>query len=179
MKKQTNTAEKAYSKCIDCSHRRVRCRGISPSGMPLDLWCEYMRDMKHVNKLTNAEISDQSGVSLKTVEKIMALNSEQDFMRDTARRIESVILGSEGDCPCYLAFQQETTSDDKNLSDVLHELARVQAELETVKAEAQKKIEYLLNDVARLRAANDNLWAENIRKSKIVDLYIDKQIKGS
>ena len=175
MKKQTNTAEKAYGKCIDCHHRRVRCKGLSPSDMPLDIWCEYMRDMKQVNKLTNAEISEKSGVSLKTVEKIMALNTEQDFMRDTARRIEAVILGSEGACPCYLAIQEETPADDKNLSDVLRELARVQAELETVKAEAQKKVDYLLADVARLRTANDNLWAENLRKSKIVDRFLELQ----
>ena len=87
MKKQSNTSEKSYNRCLSCPHRTVRCNGPRTSDLPLDRWCEYMRDMKQVNKLTNAEISEKSGVSLKTIERIMALNSEQDIMRDTARRL--------------------------------------------------------------------------------------------
>ena len=183
MKKQTNTAEKTYNRCLSCQHRRVHCKGLSPSDMPLDLWCEYMKDMKAVNKLTNAEISEQSGVSLKTVEKIMALNTEQDFMRDTARRIESVILGSEGAYPCCLSFMEANMPDEKKFGDVQHELEHalaenleykavlenihasykaeldaVRGESEAVKLEAQKKVDYLLDLVAKLRADNDNLW---------------------
>ena len=38
------------------------------------------------------------------------------------------------------------------------ELDAVRGETETVKLEAQKKVDYLLDLVAKLRADNDNLW---------------------
>ena len=183
MKRQIDSAEKTYIKCLSCPFRGVRCKGISPSDMQLDLWCVYMKDLKAVKKLTNAEIYEQSGVSLKTIEKIMAINTDQDIMRDTARRIESVLIGTEGSYPCYLAFQEENMPEEKKHSDAMHELehalsenreyravlenihASYKAELETVrgesaavKLEAQKKIDYLLDLVAKLRADNDNLW---------------------
>ena len=183
MKRQIDSAIKTYNKCLSCPYRGVSCKGLSPSDMPLDIWCLYMKDMKAVNNLTNAEISEMAGVSLKTVEKIMAINTDQDIMRDTARRIESVILGSEGSYPCYLAFQDEHMPEEQMHSDAMRELEHalaetqeykavlenihasykaeldaVRAEAETVKLEAQKKIDYLLDLVAKLRADNDNLW---------------------
>jgi DNA-binding transcriptional MerR regulator len=197
MKKQTDIAEKSYNRCLSCPHRTVRCNGPRTSDLPLDRWCEYMRDMKQVNKLTNAYISEKSGVSLKTIERIMALNSEQDIMRDTARRLESVIIGSERAYPCYLAFQEENMPGHQQLNDVRQELehalvensgyktalenihASYKSELETVRAEAQEKIDYLKDLVAKLRADNDNLWKENIRKSKIVDMFLERQNTGS
>lgn len=193
MKKQTDISEKSYNRCLSCPHRGVRCNGPRTSDLPLDRWCEYMKDMKAANKLTNAYISEKSGVSLKTIEKIMALNSDQDIMRDTARRIESVIIGSERAYPCYLAFQEENMPDEKKLNDALRDLERAladnkdykaalenihasyKAELDTVRLEAQKKIDYLLDQVKKLRADNDNLWAESNRKSKLVDRLIEQQ----
>jgi hypothetical protein len=197
MKKQTDITEKSYNRCLSCPHRTVRCNGPRTSDLPLDRWCEYMRDMKQVNKLTNAYISEKSGVSLKTIERIMALNSEQDIMRDTARRLESVIIGSERAYPCYLAFQEENMPGDQQLNDVRQELEHAlvenlgyktvlenihdsyKSELETVRAEAQEKIDYLKDLVAKLRADNDNLWKENIRKSKIVDMFLERQNTSS
>lgn len=193
MKKQSNISDKTYNRCLSCPHRTVRCNGPRTSDLPLDRWCEYMRDMKQVNKLTNAEISEKSGVSLKTIERIMALNSEQDIMRDTARRLESVIIGSERAYPCYLAFQEENMPDNQKLNDALKDLERAladnkdyktalenihashKAEIDTIREEAQKKIDYLKDLVAKLRADNDNLWAENNRKSKLVDRLIEQQ----
>ena len=176
MKRQTNTAEKTYNKCLSCTHRGFRCKGLNPSDMPLDLWCEYMKDLKAVSKLTNAEIHEMSGVSLKTIEKIMAINTDQDIMRDTARRIESVLIGSERAYPCYRSLLEENMPEEKKLGDVQHELehalsenreyravlenihASYKEELETVRDDAQKKIDYLLDLVVKLRADNDNLW---------------------
>ena len=58
----------------------------------------------------------------------MALNSDQDIMRDTARRIEGVIIGSAREYPCYLAFQEENTPEEKQLDDVRQELKHALAE---------------------------------------------------
>lgn len=193
MKRKNDFAEKPYNRCLSCQHREVRCDGPRTSGLELARWCEYMRDMKEVNGLTNAEIADKAGVSIKTVERLMALNADQDIYRDTARRIENAIIGSTSTYPCYLAFEAENRPDEQQLNDAMRELERAlddnrdyraaldnihtsyKAEMETIRADAQKKIDFLLDEVARLRADNANLWAENNRKSKVVDMFLEKQ----
>ena len=53
--------------------------------------------------------------------------------------------------------------------------ASYKAEMETIRADAQKKIDFLLDQVAKLRTDNDNLWAENNRKSKVIDAFLATQ----
>lgn len=193
MKRKTDFSNKPYNRCISCPHRKERCNGPRTSDMPLLSWCEYMRDMKEFYDLTNAGIAEESQVSVKTIERIMALNADQDIMRDTARRIENAIIGSASKYPCYLAFEEENRPDEQKLNDALRELERAladnqdyrvaldnihasyKAEMEVIRAEAQKKIDYLLEQNAKLRADNDNLWAENNRKSRVVDMFLEKQ----
>jgi len=196
MKRKNNFGEKPYNRCLSCPHRKVRCDGPRTAGLELARWCEYMRDMKEVNGLTNAEIAEEAGVSIKTVERLMALNADQDIYRDTARRIENVIIGSTSKYPCYLAFEEENLPDAQKMNDAMRELERAlddnrdyraaldnihnsyKAEMETIRADAQKKIDFLLDQVAKLRTDNDNLWVENNRKSKMIDLFIEKQLAG-
>lgn len=193
MKRKTDYTNKPYNRCITCPHRKVRCDGPRTAGLTLDRWCEYMRDLKEVNGMTNAQIAEISGISVKTIEKLMAGNPDSDIRRETARLIENAIIGSTSKYPCYLAFEEENRPDEQKLNDALRELERAladnrdyrvaldrihdsyKAEMELIRADAQKKIDFLLDQVAKLRADNDNLWAENNRKSKFVDLYLEKQ----
>lgn len=192
MKKMNDFSTKPYNRCLSCPHRKVRCDGPRTSGLELARWCEYMRDMKEVNGLTNQYIADESGISVKTIERIMALNSDQDIMRETARRIENVIIGSTSKYPCYLAFEEENKPDEQRLSDALLQLERAlndnedyrhaldnihasyKAEMETIRKEAQAKIDYLVDLNAKLRTDNDMLWAENNRKSKMIDRFMER-----
>lgn len=192
MKRKTDFSEKPYNRCLSCPHRKVRCDGPRTSSLELPRWCEYMRDMKEINGLTNAEIAEKADVSIKTVEWVMSLKCDHDIQRDTARRIENAIVGSSSTYPCYLAFEEEHRPDEKMI-DAMHELERVladnedyraaldnihtsyKAEMETIRAEAQKNIDFLLDQVAQLRTDNNNLWAENNRKSKVIDTFLSKQ----
>lgn len=192
MKKKSDFTGKPYNRCLSCPHRKIRCDGPRTSGMELHRWCEYMRDMKEINGLTNAEIAERADVSVKTVEWIMSLRCDHDIQRDTARRIENAIIGSANTYPCYLAFEEENRPDEK-MDDAMRELERAladnqdyrsaldnihssyRAEMETIRAEAQKKIDFLLEQVAQLRADNNNLWAENNRKSKVIDTFLARQ----
>lgn len=83
-------------------------------GMDLQEWCEYLRDVKEAFHLTNAYIAKEAEVSITTVERIMAINIDQDIMRFTARKIETVVLGSVGQhfCP----------SDSGNMSKTIQSL---------------------------------------------------------
>jgi len=191
----TSTTDKPYNRCLICQYRKEhRCDGPRTSAMLFPRWCEYMRLMKDANHLTNAQIAERSDVSIKTIERIMSGKIDQDIYRDTARRIEDVIIGSSNQYPCYLAFEEQVPQENARLTDALRDLERAlednrdyrkildsiseshRAELQTVRDEAQAKIAYLRAQVDRLQRENDDLWAENKRKSRIVDRYIDSHL---
>ena len=146
-----------------------------------------MRDMKELNGLTNAEIADQAEVSLKTIDRLMSFSCNSDIMRDTARRIENVIIGSANRSPCFLSFEEEHPNSELRLNEALRELDRAvadnkdyhsildgiqashNAELSMIREDAQQKINYLLEDINRMRKEIENLWSENLRKSAMID----------
>lgn len=185
MNNKTDYSSKPYNRCLSCDHRKVRCDGPRTAAMTLTRWCEYMRDMKKVNGLTNAYIAEESGVSIKTIERIMAQSSDQDIMRETARRIENAIIGSSNRFPCILAFEESVPDNTQQLSTALAELekalednkdyraaldnihASYDAEMKTIREEAQRKIDYLMEEIAFLRE-------ENLRKGKLIDKYMEK-----
>lgn len=196
MKLRTDNAQKPYNRCLSCPHRKERCDGPRTSAMELSRWCEFMRDMKEVNGLTNSYISEKSGVSLKTIERLMALNSEQDIMRETARRIENAIIGSSNQYPCYLAFEETAPDDKQRLNDALRDLERAlndnkdyraaldnihssyNAEIQAIRDDAQRKIDFLVAELQKARVESDSWRSENERKGKIIDTYISKLITG-
>ena len=102
MKQKQDPSAKPYYKCLSCARFRNVCGGIPTRGMDLQEWCEYMRDVKELAHLTNAYIAKEAEVSLKTIERIMAISIEQDIMRATARRIEMVVIGQVGEHICYI-----------------------------------------------------------------------------
>lgn len=165
MKTKTELAVKPYASCLTCKYRKVRCDGLRTSPMDLLTWCAYMRDMKEANKLTNAHISEKSGVSIKTIERIMALNCEQDIMRDTARRIENAIIGTSNQHPCYLLLEENAPAETTKLIDGIH--SSYATEMKIIREEASVLIE-------RLRSEVDYLRIENERKSKIIERLLEK-----
>ena len=102
MKTRQDPATKPYYRCLSCQKFRKGCGGIPTRGMDLQNWCEYLRDVKDIAHLTNAKIAEVADVSVKTIERIMAINVDQDIRRATARRIELAIIGPVGDHACYL-----------------------------------------------------------------------------
>lgn len=204
MKAKTKFAEKPYNRCLSCHHREGRrCDGPRTSAMPLARWCEFMRDMKELNRLTNADIAEKSGVSIKTVERLMALNTEKDIQRETARLIENAIIGSSNQYPCYLAFEETHPNNEQKLNDALRDLERAlndnkdyrqaldnihtsyNAEMQLIRDGAQKQATSLLEEIQRVREEcerwrieSEHWRIENDRKGKLIDSYISKLIIG-
>ena len=98
--------------------------------MDLQNWCEYLRDVKDLAHLTNAKIAEDADVSVKTIERIMAINIDQDIRRATARRIELAIIGPVGDHTCYL---------DHDPTAATERISRLLAEIEYWKKENDRK----------------------------------------
>ena len=181
MKVKHDYSTKPYNRCLSCPNLGVKCDGARSSAMPLQRWCEFMRDLKETKGLTNAYIADTTGISIKTIERLMAQNCDQDIMRETARKIEDVIIGSSNTYPCILAFEESRPKETETIRDLERALAEnkelrtalekinasYNAELKIVREEAQKKIDFLRSEVDYLRMEND-------RKARIIDKFIDK-----
>ena len=114
MKERHDPSTKPYYRCLSCDKFRKVCGGIPTRGMDLKEWCEYMRDVKEAAHLTNAHIAQDADVSVKTIERIMAINIEQDIMRATARRIEMAVVGAVGKHICELDYGDSTAAERIN-----------------------------------------------------------------
>ena len=172
MRAKTDFSVKTYNRCLQCPHRKVHCSGPRTAPMELARWCEFMRDMREVNGLTNAYIANESGVSVKTIERLLAPNAhpDQDIMRETARRIENAIIGSSSQYPCILAFEESVSGDAPKLKAALLELEQMQS----IRDDAKREVAHLLTEVERMQREIDFLRVENDRKAKIIDKFLEK-----
>ena len=102
MKARQDSSTKPYHRCLVCPRFRNTCGGRPTRDYDLQTWCELIRDVKEHFHLTNAYIAKEADVSIKTIERIVAINIEQDIMRATARRIELAVIGPVGNHTCYL-----------------------------------------------------------------------------
>ena len=114
MKERHDPSTKPYYKCLSCQKFRKVCGGIPTRGMDLREWCEYMRDVKELAHLTNAGIAKGAETSEKTVERVMAINCEQDIMRSVARRIELAVIGPVGKHICELDYSDSAATERIN-----------------------------------------------------------------
>ena len=130
MKPRQDPSTKPYFRCLSCQRFRKTCGGMPTRGMDLKSWCEYIRDVKDFARLTNAFIAQEADVSIKTIERIMAINDEQDIMRATARRIELAVVGAVGKHICELDYDDDAASKT---------IEKLNAEVEYWKKENDRK----------------------------------------
>lgn len=104
-----------------------------------------MRDVKELARLTNAYIAEKADVSIKTIERIMAINCDTDIRRATARRIEQVVIGPVTKYFCDMDYDSSAATD---------------------------RINQLLAEVVNLKEENAYWRRENDLKAKIIEKYI-------
>lgn len=171
MLSKKNYKEKSYNRCLFCDHRGVSCNGPRTSDMTLERWREFMRDMKEVEGLTYAEISARSGLPARTIENKLAPGGNgQDIMRETAKAIESAILGSTPH-PCYMAFLESSPDTRKSKNDLEAEIARLHRDIELLHQSHKEELAAVRADDQR---KIDFLRAENEKKDKIIDRLLEK-----
>lgn len=203
MRKRLNLTNEPYIACIDCTIRRSRkCKGLRTSDLPLLEWCKLIRAVKEFEGFTNQEVAEGADVSIKTIERIVALNCDQDIRRETARRIENFVLGDSPSFPCFLAFQENAPEVSQRVDSAMIDLERAldekhlaaldnlrsshsdemlaiktthAAEKNAIMEENAAKIQYLRDQISRLQRDNDNLWNEINRKGKIIDRLVELQ----
>ena len=114
MKTRPDPSTKPYYRCLTCPRFRKICGGRPTRDMDLKDWCEYICDVMDAFHLSIEYVTQKSEVSKKTMEKIRAINCEQDMMRGTTRRVEQVVLGPVGNHTCYLDYSDDTATERIN-----------------------------------------------------------------
>ena len=163
MKQKKDISTKPYYRCFTCPRFRNTCGGRPTREMDLREWCEYMRDIRDYFNLSNAYITEKAEASSKTTERIMAINTDQDIMRSTARRYEQAVIGPVGEFTCYIDHVPNTTEQQAaNLAAVMAENEQLKAQLlqideihrqdiRAVKAEYQEQISFLKDELIAWR----------------------------
>ena len=111
MKQHQDSTTKPYYRCLSCPRFRTMCGGIPTRSLDLKEWCELIRDVMDHFHLSAAFVSKEADVSQRTVERIHAINIEQDIMRATARRIEQVVLGSVTRFICDMDYDAKSAAE--------------------------------------------------------------------
>lgn len=185
-----------FDRCIACERLGQDC---APSLLSLP-WNELLAWWKKRQAFlgwSNQVLSDKSTIPLGTINRIKA--GEDDCKYSTMRCIIHALMGSYSvEFPCQKKLDQEFAhfehlekqcaelistneclssqmkameeqhkNDESSLKDLEHALAD--------RADAQKKIDYLLDLVAKLRADNDNLWEENKLKARMIEAILERQ----
>ena len=145
MKQQYDISTKPYYRCLVCQKFRIMCGGMPTRGLDLKGWCECIRDTMDYFHLSCAFVSKESGASLRTVERIHAVNIDQDIMRSVGRSIELVVFGPVTRLLCEMDCDSIATE----------KISQLQAEIDALR-----------EDVAYWRKEND-------RKAKFIDKYLE------
>ena len=157
MRAKSDLINQPYYKCLSCPELKER-RCYYPRTAELDLlsWCSFIRESKIIFGMSNDSIAHDAEVSEKTIERIVALNCDQDIMRDTCRRIEKAVFGAIAVTPCCHMHKEEKRA--------------LEQELQSTKS----ALEAANKELATLREDNAYLKAENKLKSKVIWIGVNR-----
>ena len=111
MKQKSNSTGASSFRCLHCPNFREVCGGMPTRGLTLKEWCERIRDTMDYNNLSASYVAQMANVSQRTVERIHAVNIDQDIMRSTQRQIELVVFGPVTNLMCEMDFDAKIATE--------------------------------------------------------------------
>ena len=178
-----------YDRCLTCPFIGNGCSGPRTTAMGAHEryihWMRALRDLRRQQgwPVSNVQIAEACGLGKNTVDNFFA-EKNKDVSRVTAGRIEDYLVGGDAKWPCAMDINKDKDVIYQDRPETLEALARrnkevedihasYKAELDSVRAEAQQKIEHLLRDIELLREDAqkkiDFLKAENAHKAKVIE----------
>lgn len=150
--------EKPHNICISCSRIGQTCDGPNFLAMPVERWCEWCRLRRDFLNWKNSTLAEKSGVSKISVDRIMS-GDVKDLRITTMQAVtKALVNGTWGQSPCVLVTETEKEiyvdnpviiAQCQNLQNTLDNLsAEYKAEVVAIRAEAQKKIDFLRDQIA-------------------------------
>lgn len=187
------TEDKPFNACFECSSFRNGCSGPNLlAARSISRVSELYQYARILAGYSYQYVAEETGLSLATVKRVLTGKITDPSWFVLKALNDCLVSDPNGKYPCAIPNVVSDTENSAKLNDALRELERVLndnkeiqklldniqtshiAELHTVRAEAQEKIDYLRKQVDKLQEQNDLLWAENTRKAKIVDTYLEK-----
>ena len=150
--------EKPYNICVSCTRLGETCDGPNFLAMSVDRWCEWCHLRRDFLKWKNQTIADKSGISKISIDRIMA-GDVKDLRITTMQAVTRALVdGVWGHAPCVLVTETEKEiyvdnpaiiAQCQHLQNTLEHLSEdYKSELATVREAAQKKIDFLMAQVA-------------------------------
>lgn len=150
--------EKPYNICISCSRIGQSCDGPNFLAMSVDRWCEWCHLRKDFLGWKNATLSEKSGVSRMSIDRIMA-GDVKDLRITTMQAVtKALVNGSWGQSPCVLVTESEKEiyvdnpviiAQCQHLQSTLDTISEeYKTEMAAVREESKKKIDFLREQVA-------------------------------
>lgn len=150
--------EKPYNICISCSKLGQSCDGPNFLAMSVERWCEWCHLRRDYLKWKNQTIADKSGISKASIDRFMSGDSK-DLRISTMQAVtKALVNGCWGQSPCVLVTETEKEIDVDNpvivaqcqqIQNTLDSLSvEYKEQVIAIRAEAQKKIDFLREQVA-------------------------------
>lgn len=150
--------EKPYNICISCPKIGQTCDGPNFLAMSVERWCEWCRLRRDHLKWKNQLVADKASVSKVSVDRIMSGDSKDLRITTMQAVTKALVNGVWGHSPCVLVTETEKeiyvdnpviVAQCQHLQNSLDNLsAEYKAEVVAIRAEAQKKIDFLMDQVA-------------------------------
>ena len=145
--------EKPYNMCINCVHLGKRCDGPNFLAMNVERWCEWCKLRKKYLEWSSEYVAERATVSKVSVDRVMR-GDVKDMRITTMQAItKALVNGTWGQYPCVMAAtgmdeSEAATAQCKKLFEEIDKLkADHKAELQELRTEHAKKIEFLMEQV--------------------------------
>jgi len=143
--------EKPYNRCINCVHIGKMCDGPNFLAMELERWCEWCHLRKDYLGWTHSHIAKIANVSKVSVDRIMSVNIK-DLRISTMQAVtKALVNGTWGQYPCVYVASGNAVTTTAECEKFNEEIARMRvehkAELEAIRADAEKKVAFLKEQV--------------------------------
>lgn len=159
--------EKPYNVCISCPKIGQSCDGPNFLAMSVERWCEWCRFRKEYLGWKNSILADKAGVSKVSVDRIM-VGDVKDLRITTMQAVtKALVNGSWGQSPCVLVAESEKAPYTDNpviiaqcthLQNTLDRtIADHKQDIATLREEAQRKIDFLRDQIAQKDQQINNL----------------------
>lgn len=150
--------EKPYNICISCPKLGQTCDGPNFLAMSVERWCEWCHLRRDFLGWKNATISEKSGVSIMTINRIMA-GDAKDLRITTIQAVtKALVNGAWGQSPCVLVTETEKeiyvdnpviVAQCQHLQNTLDTLSeQYKTETAAIREEAKKKIDFLVDQIS-------------------------------
>lgn len=150
--------EKPYNICISCPNIGQTCDGPNFLAMPVERFCEWCRLRRDYLGWKNQLVADKASVSKVSVDRIMTGDSKDLRITTMQAVAKALVNGSWGQYPCALVAETEKevfvdnpviVAQCQHLQSTLESLyAEYKVELAAVREEAQRKIDFLREQIA-------------------------------